>query len=43
VVGATRVTPDEIADLMELTHQIESLRLDLERLRTDPNQDSSAS
>ncbi len=32
----TPVSKEEIAELMELTHQIESLRLDLERLRTDP-------
>jgi hypothetical protein len=32
----TPISKEEIAELMELTHQIESLRLDLERLRTDP-------
>ncbi len=34
--SSTPVSKEEIAELMELTHQIESLRLDLERLRTDP-------
>ncbi|MGQ9836975.1 MAG: hypothetical protein ACUVRV_03150 [Cyanobacteriota bacterium] len=38
------VSKEEIAELMELIHQIESLRLDLERLRTDPasNTDSES-
>lgn len=34
--SSTPISKEEIAELMELTHQIESLRLDLERLRTDP-------
>ncbi|MEN9222715.1 MAG: hypothetical protein Q6M04_09790 [Thermostichus sp. BF3_bins_97] len=33
----TPISKEEIAELMELTHQIESLRLDLERLRTEPS------
>ncbi len=30
------ISKEEMAELMELIHQIESLRLDLERLRTEP-------
>jgi len=30
------ISREEMAELMELIHQIESLRLDLERLRTEP-------
>ncbi|MEN9229763.1 MAG: hypothetical protein Q6L68_02555 [Thermostichus sp. DG02_5_bins_236] len=39
--SSTPISKEEIAELMELTHQIESLRLDLERLRTDPASPSS--
>ncbi|MEN9225106.1 MAG: hypothetical protein Q6L60_02200 [Thermostichus sp. HHBFW_bins_43] len=37
----TPISKEEIAELMELTYQIESLRLDLERLRTEPSSPSS--
>ncbi|MFQ3612354.1 MAG: hypothetical protein SNJ68_01405 [Cyanobacteriota bacterium] len=40
-VSSTPISKEEIAELMELTHQIESLRLDLERLRTDPTSKTS--
>ncbi|MEN9203593.1 MAG: hypothetical protein Q6J46_05860 [Thermostichus sp. DG02_2_bins_29] len=36
-VPVAKISREEIAELMELIHQIESLRLDLERLRTDPD------
>ncbi|MFQ3583652.1 MAG: hypothetical protein SNJ85_01770 [Cyanobacteriota bacterium] len=39
--SSTPISKEEIAELMELIHQIESLRLDLERLRTDPAAPSS--
>ncbi|MFS8900597.1 hypothetical protein NW845_04335 [Synechococcus sp. H60.2] len=35
------ISKEEMAELMELIHQIESLRLDLERLRTEPPSASS--
>ncbi|MFS8867598.1 hypothetical protein [Synechococcus sp. H65.1] len=33
---AAPISQEEMAELMELIHQIESLRLELERLRTEP-------
>ncbi len=37
------ISKEEMAELMELIHQIESLRLDLERLRTEPSSDAGSS
>ncbi len=41
--GSAPISKEEMAELMELIHQIESLRLDLERLRTEPPSDAGPS
>jgi len=41
--GPAPISKEEMAELMELIHQIESLRLDLERLRTEPPSDAGPS